>query len=153
MNEMIETPDVPALLPNVPTRDQINAAERALAQHPGRIPVADLKVVHHFAPGVYARELTIPAGVMLTGKIHKTEHLNVVSAGDITVWTEDGMKRVQAPYTFVSKPGTKRIGLAHSDTVWTTIHVTHETDLDRIEAEVIEPSDNLLGMEQRKELS
>ena len=119
-----------------PTLADILALEREMEQMPNRIH--DMTVVHHFAPGVYARELHIPAGTLLTGKMHKTTHLNVVSAGDITVWTEEGMKRISAPFTFVSYPGTKRIGLAHTDTVWTTIHVTNETDLDKIEAEVIE---------------
>lgn len=129
-------------VPNVPTRAQIEQLERDLAAHPGR--VADLHVVHHFAPGIYAREMHIPAGVILTGKEHKTEHLNVLSKGEITVWTEQGMQRVCAPFTTVSKPGAKRVGFAHTDCVWTTFHVTDETDLAKIEAEVIAPSDNLL---------
>ena len=134
----------------VPTRAQIEELEREIAALPGA--VFELETVHHFAPGLYARELRIPAGTVLTGKIHKTTHINVVSAGEITVWTEEGMKRVRAPYTFVSQPGTKRAGLAHTDTVWTTFHVTQETDLAKIEAECIEPSDNLLGVVQQKEI-
>lgn len=132
-------------IPNVPTRAQIKQLERELIATGAAI---ELEVIHHFAPGIYARELRIPAGTVLTGKTHKTTHLNVVSAGDITVWTEGGMKRVQAPYTFVSQPGTKRAGLTHADTVWTTFHVTQETDLEKIEAEVIEPEDNLLGADE-----
>ena len=50
------------------------------------------------------------------------------------------MKRIIAPYTFVSRPGTKRVGLAHADTVWVTIHATEETDLEKIEEEVIAAS-------------
>lgn len=102
-----------------------------------KLPQIEMETVHHFAPGVYARELQIPAGTLLTGKIHKTEHINVVSAGDISVLTENGVKRIKAPFTFVSKPGTKRLGLAHTDTVWTTFHVTDETDLVKIEELVI----------------
>ena len=101
---------------------------------------ADLPVNHHFAKGQYARELFIPKGVCLIGKIHKCEHLNIISKGDITVLTETGMKRIIAPYTFVSRPGTKRVGLAHADTVWVTIHATEETDLEKIEEEVIAAS-------------
>lgn len=122
----------------VPTREQIQALEAELAQLPTRIH--ELPVKHHFAPGVYAREMTIPAGVMLTGKTHRTQHLNIVSAGDITVWTEQGMKRIRAPYAFVSYPGTKRVGYAHADTVWTTVHATNETDLEKLEAEMIDMS-------------
>jgi hypothetical protein len=150
MTDVMTTISAPVVVPNVPTRAQIEEAERALAAHPGRLD--DLPVVHHFAPGMYARELHIPAGVMLTGKIHKTRHMNVLSAGEITVWTEDGMQRLSAPFSFESQPGTKRIGYAHTDCVWTTYHFTFETDLDAIEAEVIEPSDNLLGVQDMKVL-
>lgn len=129
---------------STPTREMIEEAERKMAAMDSRI--MELPVVNHFLPGMYARELHIPAGVMLTGKIHKTAHMNVLSKGTITVWTEDGMKELSAPYSFMSKPGTKRIGLAHTDVVWTTYHFTFETDLDRIEAEVIEPSDNLVSL-------
>lgn len=129
---------------SVPTREQIERAERIMAASESRI--YDIPVVNHFLPGMYAREMRIPAGVMLTGKIHRHAHMNVLSEGEITVWTEEGMKRLKAPYRFESKPGTKRIGLAHTDVVWTTFHFTWETDLDRIEAEVIEPSDNLIGL-------
>jgi len=92
---------------------------------------------HHFSNGVYARELFIPKGTVLIGKIHKHENLNILSQGDITVYTEDGPKRVQAPATIVSKPGTKRLGYAHEDCVWTCIHKTDETDLVKIEEEII----------------
>lgn len=140
MNEIIEVGDVAIELPQTPTREQITALERNI----NTLPQVDLPLRHHFTPGMYAREMTIPAGTILTGKIHKTTHLNIVSAGDITVWTEGGMKRIKAPFSFVSQPGTKRVGLTHADTVWTTIHVTEETDLDKLEELLTEPSDILL---------
>lgn len=128
-------------LPNVPTAEQIRRLEREML----RMEQLPIETHHHFAPGQYAREIVIPAGTLLTGKKHKTEHLNVVSKGEITVWTEDGMRRIKAPFTFVSKPGTKRVGLAHEETVWITIHATSETDLVKLEAELIEPE--MIGSE------
>ena len=98
------------------------------------LPQLEIPVRHYFSPGIYAREVTIPAGSVVTGKIHKYAHLNVVSKGDISVLTEDGVKRIAAPFTFVSPPGTKRAGWTHAETVWTTIHATDETDLEKIEA-------------------
>jgi len=97
------------------------------------LPQISLRVVHHFSDGLYARELHIPAGTVLTGKIHKLRNLNILSAGEISVLTEHGVVRVKAPFTVVSPPGTKRIAYAHSDCVWTTIHATEETDVDKIE--------------------
>lgn len=100
----------------------------------------DLPVKHHFSRGVYARELFIPKGIVLVGKIHKHSQINVVLKGDISVFSEDGIKRVKAGETIVSPPGVKRAGYAHEDTVWTTIHGTHETDLERLEDELIAAS-------------
>ncbi len=105
----------------------------------------EIKPVHYFAKGLYAREIFIPKGVLLTGKIHRTEHLNIISKGDISVVTETGTKRIKAPFTMVSQPGTKRVGYAHEDTVWTTIHNIDETDLEKIETALIAPSFEELG--------
>ena len=112
---------------SIPTREQIERLEaqmRMMEQLP-------IEPVHHFADNLYAREILIRAGTILTGKVHSTEHLNIVSAGRIAVWTEDGMKIVAAPCTLISRPGTKRVGFAIEDTVWTTIHANPDnlTDL------------------------
>lgn len=100
-------------------------------------PQVELKTVHHFSPGVYARELHIPAGVILTGKIYKHALLNILSQGEMSVLVDDQVVLVKAPFTVISPPGTKRIARAHTDCVWTTIHGTNETDLDKIEEQFI----------------
>lgn len=95
---------------------------------------------HHFAPGQYAREIFVPAGSIVVGKIHKHAHVNVISQGEGEVVTEFGRVAYRAPMTFVSEPGTKRVVHCHTDTVWTTVHTTDETDLAKIEDEIILPS-------------
>jgi hypothetical protein len=97
----------------------------------------ELPVTHHFSKGVYARELHIPAGTTLTGKVHKYASLNILSKGELSVSTENGIERVCAPFTVVSPPGTKRVAYAHTDCVWTTIHGTDETDIEKIEAKFV----------------
>lgn len=95
-------------------------------------------VQHHFAPGAYGREMTLPAGHVVVGKIHKHAHINVISKGRVQVFTEqDGVLELAAPCTFVSSPGTKRVVHVLEETVWTTVHVTNKTDLAEIEREVI----------------
>lgn len=119
----------------------IDMIERALAD----MPPAALQTIHHFSEGIYARELRIPAGTVLTGKIHKTRHLNIISAGRIRVWSEtEGVKHIEAPHTFVAEAGTRRLGYAETDTVWTCVHATTETDLNKLEIELIEPHENPL---------
>lgn len=96
-------------------------------------PQVDCPVTHHFSDGIYAREMLIPKGTVLTGKIHKYTNLNIMSKGELSVLTESGVVRVKAPFTIVSPAGTKRIAYAHEDTIWTTIHATEDTDLEKIE--------------------
>ena len=104
-------------------------------------PQLDLPVKHHFSQGVYGRELFIPAGTVLTGKIHKYPQLNILSQGEISVLTEEGVKRIKAPFHVVSPAGTKRIAYAHTDCTWTTIHGTELNDVDEIEAHFIAQSE------------
>jgi len=92
---------------------------------------ADLPIRHSFAPGIYAREMFIPEGTLLIGKIHKHRHHNFLMQGSIIVLTEDeGVKLLQAPLMIVSEPGTQRIGYAVTDTIWTTVHENKDNTED-----------------------
>ena len=118
-------------------RQKVFAMENLMRQY----PQVELEVKHYFSKGVYARELHILAGVILTGEIHKFENLNILSQGKIEVLTEKGMQEVEAPFTIVSPAGTKRIARAITDCVWTTIHGTDENDLNIIEKTFIAKSE------------
>lgn len=116
-----------ALLPQeseVTTPDEMRAKILALESAMQAMSECQIEIEtrHHFAPGIYMREIFIPKGVTLTGKIHKTEHLNILSQGDLAVMTEDGVKRLKASTVILSKPGIKRVGYAHEDSVWITVH-------------------------------
>lgn len=119
-------------------RDKVFNLEAAMKQ----LPQIELKVIHHFSKGVYARELHIPAGVTLVGEIHKFENLNILSKGTMIVTTEEGMIEVTAPFTVVSPPGTKRAAHTITECVWTTIHGTDETDVGKIKEIFIAKSED-----------
>ena len=114
------------------------------------------KITHYFAPGVYAREMWLPANGLITGKIHLTEHLNILSQGKVSVSNKGESITMEAPYTFVSPVGTKRAIFAHEDSTWTTIHVTALTDPEEIEDEIIAESfeelDLMLAHEETKRI-
>ena len=118
-------------------RQKVQALELFLKEQ----PQVDLKVFHHFSKGVYARELHIPAGVILTGEIHKFTNLNILSKGKIQVLIGDVVQEIEAPFTVVSPAGTKRIARTLTDCVWITIHGTDEVDLDVIEHTFIAKSE------------
>lgn len=120
-------------------RDKILALQAAI-DTTCKSTLHELIPKHHFAPGAYARELFVPGGRIVVGKIHRHAHVNVLSQGKCAVFTEDGIVELEAPHTFISTPGTKRVVLTLTDIVWTTVHVTNETDLAKLEAELIAPS-------------
>ncbi len=92
---------------------------------------------HTFADGYYVREINTPAGQILITKIHKEEHPFFLMKGECSILTEDGTKRIKAPYYDITKPGTKRIIYIHSDVTWVTVHITDLKDIDEIEEEII----------------
>lgn len=114
-----------------------------------RDTVNDYELVHRFADNVYCREIHIPAGHVVVGKIHKKEHINFISKGRVTVITEQGgIEELVAPCTLVSPPGVKRLLVTHEDTIWSVIHSTEETDLEKIEEQEIARSYTEIGWEQ-----
>ena len=111
----------------------------------GEIEKMECPVTHRFAPGLYLREILMPKGTRIIGKIHSTEHFNVVLTGKCTVITADETKEITAPYTFISKAGVQKVVIVHEDCQWQTLHVTDKTEIDEIEKEVITESyDQLL---------
>lgn len=115
----------------------------------------DFPLTHHFAPGVYGREMLIPAGGTIVGKVHRHAHLNIVVRGLAKVATEFGSREVRGGDVFVSQPGTKRAVHAIEDTVWITIHpnTSDAHDLDEIERYVIAaPTYDALPHEEKEAL-
>ncbi len=114
----------------------------------------DFPLKHHFAPKVYGREMLIPAGGTIVGKIHRHAHLNIVVRGRAMVATEFGDKEVRGGDVFVSLPGTKRAVHAIEDTVWITIHPNESDtqDLKAIEDYVIAPSYDAITFEMKEKL-
>lgn len=97
----------------------------------------DIPINHHFSKDVYAREMVMPKGSLVVGKIHRHENLCIISQGEVSVLSIDGVKRLKAPCTFVASRGAKRVIYAHEETVWTVIHGTNERDLEKLEHEFI----------------
>lgn len=119
-------------------RDAILRFETALSQLPNALFGDVFPLKHGFADGVYVREIFIPKGYILTGKIHKYAHPNFLMQGEVIVVTEhEGVQHLKAPLSLISQAGTKRAVIALEDTIWITVHVTNETDLDKIEEAII----------------
>lgn len=107
-----------------------------LEEELGKVPQIDLQTQHHLSGKIYARTIFIPAGTALVGTTHKKDHMNVMF-GDITVTTDEGVVRFTGYHVIPAKAGFKRAGIAHADTLWTTLCYTEETDLEKIEEESV----------------
>lgn len=101
--------------------ESILALEDALNDVPAELH-QEIPVEHHFHDGMYIREIVIPAGTILTGRIHKYDHFDIMLSGDITVSTNDGVRRMEGFHILNGNRGKKRAGYAHSDTHWITVH-------------------------------
>jgi hypothetical protein len=123
-----------------PTLEQINRLQGEMM----KMPQIELPTEHYFSDGMYCRKLWRPAGTLIVGKVHKKDHFFLCAAGEIIAWSEKGMVTLRAGDIIESKAGTKRVTLAVEDSIGVTFHRTDKTDLEEIEAELIEPEETAL---------
>jgi quercetin dioxygenase-like cupin family protein len=135
MNEIIEQ-----LNANVPNKEQIDRLQKEIS----KMPQASVVTEHYFSDGMYCRKVFRSAGTLIVGKVHKKEHFFLCAKGEIIAWTEKGMKKLVAGDIIECKVGTKRVTLATMDSIGVTVHRTDKTNLDDIEAELIEPDEKAL---------
>ncbi len=117
--------------------DLIRSKEDCLVGDNDRCPLK-----HSFSDGIYVREIFIPEGATVVGKIHKHDHPNFLMSGTVVVATEFGREKLTGPISMISKAGTKRALYAVTDLVWITVHhnPTNTQNLSEIEKEVIADS-------------
>ena len=123
------------------SREKIMLLQEAAMALPDENKVEiDSLTTHYFADGIYLRQLFIPAGVMVVGKIHRTDHLTIICSGTVRVTTDNGVEEITGPAVFRTGIGAKKAAFAITDCVIMNPHPTHETDLKKIEEQFIAPS-------------
>jgi len=136
-------------------RDRIIAFKDKMMSLPGHLVgdspeyLAVCPLKHTFVDGAYVREIFLPKGMLSVTKIHKYRHPYFVMSGDASVLTEEGVVRIKGPHHGITPAGTIRVIYTHEDTVWITVHVTDETDpekiVDQVTAKSFEEMDEILG--------
>jgi hypothetical protein len=123
-------------------RERINSIQEIIEQSKGSLigdnDLCPLK--HFFTEGIYTREIFIPAGTVVVGKIHKHSHPNFLVSGTVRLITEfDGFEEIVGPKFMISKAGTKRGLYAVTDLVWVTVHhnPSNTQDLGELEKHII----------------
>jgi hypothetical protein len=115
----------------------IAKAESSMLQ----LPQAECSVIHHFGPGLYVREVHMPAGILAIGHAQRFAHLNVFLRGRVRMLNDDGTTTdLVAPMMFVGKPG-KKAGYVLEDVVWQNIYATDETNIEKLERMFLVKSD------------
>lgn len=121
----------------VTTCEAVERLEGAMLQ----MPQADCPVTHYFGPGIYIREVTLPAGIFAIGHEQRFEHSNFILKGAVAIVDEHGQLQVlRAPLFYVGKPGRK-VGYVIEETVWQNIFATEERDIEKLEAILFRKSD------------
>ena len=146
MSEIVLIKDAVIQVSNHVSREQVMQLESAINSHPNQVNLDD-DTYHHFAPGIYLRELFIPEGVVITGAIHRTKHLTIVANGTVRITTDDGVKELTGPAVFVSEIGAKKAIYAITDATVMNPLPTMETDIMKIEEHFIAPSFEALEQE------
>jgi quercetin dioxygenase-like cupin family protein len=144
---------LPAFIDRTPPEVRQNVTE--FAESLLQYPQEELPVQHDFLDGVYMRTVFMKAGLIVVGKIHKQEHVALISKGSATVLTEHGVIEIKAPFIFKSPPGARRALVIHEDMVWTTVHRSDHTDLEQLEEQLIAKDFNdpvLVELEQKARL-
>lgn len=111
---------------------QIQSMMMAMPQAPG------MDTNHYFAGGMYCRKMLIPAGHVIVGKTHKSEHFFIGCAGVLMVAGQGENYILNPGDVIVSPIGTKRAITALTDVIAMTIHKTDITTIDDLEAELVE---------------
>lgn len=99
----------------------------------------EMPVTHRFSPGIYCREIFMPAlpggGTLVVGHIHKTKHQNIVLTGKAVVTIGDERLEIVAPFVFESEAGAQKLLHIIEDMRWLTVHANPDniTDIPTIE--------------------
>jgi hypothetical protein len=133
---------------SVPVNDQIESLEKELLN----LPQVECPLKHNFAPGVYMREITMPAGSFIIGHEHLTEHFNVVLTGKARVMIDGVIEDLVAPCYFISKPNVRKVLFILEEMKFATIHPTDETSVEVLESTLVRKSNSFIKFEEAKAL-
>ena len=120
------------------------------------LPQPDFKFRHYFSPGIYAREITIPAGVVLIGAKHRVQNMAILTKGTLQLVTDTGTVIVKAGDPPINcRAGRENAAMALEEAVWTNFfpNPTDETDIDKlVEALAFIKADEIVGRPMNKQL-
>lgn len=112
------------------SKQEVREAIHQLGLEMETLPQCEQGLRHIYADGLYGREWTCEAGCIIVTEIHKVQHISSLIKGKIVVTSDSGCQVLEAPQFFVTEPGTQRVLLTLTDTVFTTVHLNPDNEKD-----------------------
>lgn len=127
--------------------DRVREAEsRAL-----ELPQVELPTQHNLHAGMYARTVTVPAGMAITGALIKIPTILVVN-GHCEVFTGAETVVLNGHHVIQASANRKQVFLAHTDTHLTMLFPTAATTVEQAENEFTDDADMLQTRRPQGEL-
>jgi hypothetical protein len=104
-------------------------------------PQTDCPVTHHFGPGVYIREVKIPAGSLVLGHKHRNPHVNILVSGRLKLMGENNCITELVAPAVISTLGGRKLAYAIDETIWQNVYATEERDIEKLEELLFEKTD------------
>ncbi len=108
-----------------------------------KLPQVEMPVTHRFQPGVYLREIFMPAGTLVLGHVHKHRHFNIVVSGRAEVSMNGAEPQlIQAGDVFESGAGVQKWLNIMEDMRWITVHANPDDcrDVPTLEERIVDAS-------------
>lgn len=101
---------------------------------------------HRFEQGLYIREIIIPAGSLIIGRVHRHGHVCQLLEGSLFLIHREGHREAfQAPSQILTLPGYQMVVYAVTDVRAQTVHPnpSDERDISRLEADIFESAESV----------
>lgn len=113
--------------PGITFDEALTRWEAFVSHHKMELGELDCPLRHGFPEGLYTREITMPAGCIITSRIHNFDNPFFILKGKVTVLSEnEGRVTYVGPCYGMTTPGTRRLLIVHEDTIWVTVHPNPE---------------------------
>lgn len=100
-------------------------------------------LAHRFEPGRYIREMSLPAGTVFIGRVHKVGHLLVLLRGKARLISEEGSRDYSAVDMLQTPSGFQTIAYTLTSVLAQTVHANPAElrDIEELEDEIFEAAE------------
>jgi len=111
-------------------------------------------ITHSIFGGIYTRAMFIPKDTLIIGKRHRNATCNMLIQGTISIYMGEDLpvRTLIGPCVFPSEPFSQKLGYAHTDVIFVTVHPTSETDVNKMEEILTIPEEEYEKLKEIEEV-